>query len=196
MDHGDYPAARGLAEESLALRRALGEKRGIAISASTVAELSLATGDGESAVPLLEESLALARELGHVQFEAIVITELGLAEIYAGDRERPRLLLEQALAHCLDLGDRKNAADCLSGLAAVAGLEGDLDRAARLFGAAESMREALGVELDPIVRPIYDRLLPEIRANADEQAFAAAWRKGKLQSPTEAVADRAQATAS
>jgi Tetratricopeptide repeat len=188
MEQGDYAAARPLAEESLALRRGLGEKRGIAISVSTVAELALATGDGESATPLLEESLAIVRELGHMQFEAIATTELGLAGLYAGDRKRPRLLLEQALARCLELDDRQTAADCLSGLAALAGLEGDLDRAARLFGAAEAVREAVGIVPSPTVRPIYDRLLPEIAADADEQALAASWQEGKLQSPTEAVA--------
>jgi predicted ATPase/class 3 adenylate cyclase len=134
MEEGDYAAAGPLAEESLTLRRALGEKRGIAISLTTVAELSLAAGDGESAIPLLKESLVIARELGHVQFEAGMTMELGLAELYAGDRERPRLLLEEALARCVELDDMHTAADCLSGLAALAGLAGDVDRAARLFG--------------------------------------------------------------
>jgi predicted ATPase len=188
MEQGNYAAARPLAEESLALRRALGEKRGIAISVATVAELALAIGDGKSAIPLLEESLAILRELGHVQFEAVATTQLGLAELYAGERERPRLLLEQALSRCLELDDRHTSADCLSGLAALAGLEGDVDRAARLFGAAEAMREALGVVPSPIVRPIYDRLLPEIAADADEEGLAASWQRGKLQSPTDAVA--------
>ena len=113
--------------------------------------------------------------------------ELGVAGLYAGDREQPHLLLEQALALCLELGDRQVGADCLSGLAAVAGLEGDVRRAARLFGAAEAMREAFGIPPSPFVRPIYDRLLPEIAAQADEQTFAAGWQSGKLQSPAEVV---------
>jgi hypothetical protein len=128
--------------------------------------------------------LAIVRELGHVHFEAIVTTDLGLAGLYTGDRERPRLLLEQALVLCLELGDTSTGADCLSGLAALAGLEGDVDRSARLFGAAEATREAVGIVPAPIVRPIYDRLLPEIAAT-DEQAFAASWQNGKLQSPLE-----------
>ncbi len=74
--------------------------------------------------------LAIARELGHVQFDAVATTELGLAELYAGGRERPRLLLEQALSRCLELDDRHTGADRLSGLVALAGLEGDVDRAA------------------------------------------------------------------
>jgi predicted ATPase len=188
MEQGDYAAARPLAEESLALRRALGEKRGIAVSATTVAELALAAGDGGAALPLLEESLAIVRELGHVEYEAVFTTELGLAWLYAGDREEARLMLEQALALCLQLDHRQTEADCLSGLAALAGLEGDVDRAARLFGAAEAVREALGVVPSPEVRPIYDRLLPEIAADADEQVLASSWQEGRLQSPAEAAA--------
>ncbi len=189
MEHGDYAAARPLAEESLALRRALGEKRGIALSLGTLAELALAAGDGESALPLLEESLAIVRELGHVEYEAWVTMELGLAGLYASDREQARLMLEQGLRLCLELdrGHTEAEADCLSGLAALAGLEGDVDRAARLFGAAEAVREAIGVVPGPWVRPIYERLLPGIAADADQQALVASWQKGRLQSPAEAA---------
>ena len=133
----------------MALRRALGEKRGIAISLSTVAELALAAADGRSAIPLLEETLGLVRELGHVQFEAMATAELGVAGLSTSDREQPSLFLEQALALCLELGDGRVGADSLSGLAAVAGLEGDVGRAARLFGAAEAIREAFGIAPSP-----------------------------------------------
>jgi hypothetical protein len=116
--------------------------------------------------------------------------ELGLAGLYAGEREQARLMLEQALDLCLELnrGQTEAEADCLSGLAALAGLEGDIDRAARLFGAAEAAREALGVVPSPSVRPIYERLLPEIAADADEQVLASSWQRGRLQSTAEAAA--------
>ena len=154
-----------------------------------MAELALAAGDGESALPLLEESLAILRELGHVEYEAWTTTELGLAWLYASDREQARVILEQALGLCLELdrGHTEAEADCLSGLAALAGLEGDVDRAARLFGAAEAVREALGIVPSPWVRPIYERLLPEIAADADEHVLAASWQKGRLQSTAEAA---------
>src|SRR5262249_30096420 len=134
------------------------------------------------------ECLPIVRELGHVEFEAEAMTRLGLAWLYAGDREQARLTLEQAVASWLRLDDRETEADCLSGLAAVVGLEGDVDRAAQLFGAADAVREAIGVVRSPQVRPIYDRLLPEIAADADVQVLASSWQTGRLQSPAEAAA--------
>jgi len=188
MDEGDYDAARPAAEEGLALRRAIGEKRGIAVSLGTVAELELSAGEGEGARPMLEECLALAREIGHVQFQVYITAELGLAALYAGDRERARSLFEQALDQCLELGATETIADCLSGLAVLAGLEDDVSRAGRLFGAAEAVRAtAQASRPTPWVRPVYDRLLPDISQTFDGQALAASWQEGRTLSVEAAV---------
>ena len=95
------------------------------------------------------------------------------------------MILEQALGLCLELdrGHTEAEADCLSGLAALAGLEGDVGRAAQLFGAAEAVREAIGVVPSPRVRPIYERLLPEIAADADERRSQLAGRRADSRAP-------------
>jgi predicted ATPase/class 3 adenylate cyclase len=179
MEQGQYAAARPLLEESLELRRALGEKRGIVVTLSSVAELALAEGDDERAANLLEESLALAHEIGHVLFVALITSELGLAALYAGDAELASARFAESLAQCLEVGDRTTAADCLSGFATLAGLEGDLARAARLFGAAEAIREAMRVDRSVAARPVYERFLPRLRAEADEGIFTTAWAEGR-----------------
>src|SRR5579871_6424352 len=60
----DYATARALYEESLAIRRELGDKNGIADSLSNLGEMAKEQGDYAAARALYEESLAIRRELG------------------------------------------------------------------------------------------------------------------------------------
>ncbi len=61
---GDYAAARTLHEESLAIRRELGDQRSIAASLGNLGNVAHVLGDYAAARTLHEESLAIRRELG------------------------------------------------------------------------------------------------------------------------------------
>ncbi len=63
-DQGEYTEARQLLEESLIIRRQLGDKAGLALSLNTLADVVLDEGAFTDARPLLDESLAISRELG------------------------------------------------------------------------------------------------------------------------------------
>ncbi len=60
----DYPAARALHEGSLAIRRQLDHRKGIAISLNNLGNVLYDQGDYVAARALHEESLAIKRELG------------------------------------------------------------------------------------------------------------------------------------
>jgi hypothetical protein len=61
---GDYPAARAQSEKSLAIRRGLEDRLGVASSLSCLAAVADVQGDRPAAQALLEESLVILRELG------------------------------------------------------------------------------------------------------------------------------------
>ncbi len=61
---GDYISARSLHEESLAIKRELGDKQGIASSLNNLGNVADDQGDYANARSLHEESLAIKRELG------------------------------------------------------------------------------------------------------------------------------------
>ena len=70
----------------------------------------------------------------------------------------------------------------------MAGARGQPDRAARLGGAAEALRAALGVPLPPETRADHDQAVLAMRAALGKDAFAAAWAEGQALSPEEAFA--------
>ena len=77
------------------------------------------------------------------------------------------------------LGDKLGIAECLEGLGGLAGIRGQSEQAARLFGAAEALRQAVGAPLSPVDRADYERRVAQARAGRDEAAFEAAWRQGR-----------------
>ena len=66
--------------------------------------------------------------------------------------------------------------------------EGRVEKAARLFGASEALREALGTPLPGSYRANYERNLSSIRKQLDEASIAAAWAKGRAMTMDQAIA--------
>lgn len=63
-------------------------------------------------------------------------------------------------------------------------------RAARLWGAAESLREAMGMPLPPIENPGYRRSVAAARTQLGGQMFTATWAEGRAMIPEEVLAAR------
>jgi tetratricopeptide (TPR) repeat protein len=185
---GDFVGARPMLEESLSLRRALGEKRGVALTLLNLGALTLREGHVEQAVPLYEESLALAREVGLVPHTAWALAGLGLAAVHQGAGNRAVPELRESLQLARDLHDRYTIAECLSALASVAADRGELLRAARLWGAAERLHRLLGAA-PPSTRYLHSDRLAAVREQLGAEAFQRALTEGRSMPTDQAVGD-------
>lgn len=183
-DQGNYPEARARFEESLALRRELGDKRGIAASLDNLGLVAWEQRDYEAARALYEESLTLRRELGDKHGIAASLDHMGLAAWHQGDYRQATALLEESLTVRKALGDKAGIAGSLEGLARVAQ---DPERAARLCGAATTLRDAIDAPRPPAERSDYERRLNGLRTQLGEVAFAAAWNQGRAMTVEEAI---------
>jgi predicted ATPase/class 3 adenylate cyclase len=141
-----YPASRALHEESLAISRKLGDRRGIASSLNYLGSVAAAQGDYTSSQALYEESLALWRQLGERKFVARLLYNLACGALGQGDFGAARALFEECLAPMRELGDRGNIAYALGNLGYMAELHGDYPAA-----------RALGAESLAIMRELGDR---------------------------------------
>ena len=63
------------------------------------------------------------------------------------------------------------------------------ERAARLWGAAASLREAMGSPLLPTDRAAQERSIANVRAAMGEEAFTASWQEGQAMTLQQVFAD-------
>jgi hypothetical protein len=80
-------------------------------------------------------------------------------------------------------------ATILERVARLAEAESVPERAARLLGAAQALREQLGAPMPPVERPDYERFVTAIRTALGEGAFNHAWSEGKRVPLDEAIAE-------
>jgi predicted ATPase/DNA-binding SARP family transcriptional activator len=184
---GEYETARGLHEESLALHQELGNKSGSALAHFNLGEVARSQGDHAAARSRYEECLALERELGDKRIIASALYSLG--KLFFGQQEyaSSRGHIVKSLRMQQGLGYRRGIAISLGSLAALEQAVGHPERAARLWGAAEALREAIGIPVPLDERETYDEGVAAARAALGAAAFAAAWDAGRGMTAEEAT---------
>jgi hypothetical protein len=104
------------------------------------------------------------------------------------DYATARALHTESLVIERELGNKRGIAHALGSLAVIDLAEQRAQRAALLFGAAESLRASIDVPLPPGERDEHDRAVAAARCVLGEQAFAAGWAKGRAMTPEQAIA--------
>lgn len=189
IELGQLDRARVYHSESLETKRRLGDRAGIAVSLHNLSEIAKMEGDTALVAELTRESLALWRALDSKPRIAHALHSLGMARLRLGDVPRAVSHLRESLTLFQEVDDRGGIAMCLEGAAALLAAAGQPGTAARLLGAAEALRERLGVPLLPTDRADYDHAVEQAQAGMDEQSFRSAWAAGRLLTPDEAIAE-------
>jgi non-specific serine/threonine protein kinase len=130
---GDYPAARALLEESLALSQTLGDQQGLAYALVFLGLVVLSLGDHARTSELLSAGLTAAQAIGDTRAIAKALHGLGMVAYYQGDAARAAAHYTESLALFQQLGDLLNIGLLLGNLGVVALARGDYQRARALF---------------------------------------------------------------
>ena len=144
LEQGEHGLAYSLFEESLALRRSLGNETCVASALQGLAEVALWRGDYERAALLCAESVTLRREAGDRQGLATSLNVSGLVEIQREDHERALALLEEGLTVAREVEDVWTLAVYLDNLGWANLGRGDHERAAQSFGESLQRHSELG----------------------------------------------------
>ncbi|MEA2595602.1 MAG: hypothetical protein QOF01_2071, partial [Thermomicrobiales bacterium] len=179
---GDLARTQTAYEESLALRRDLDDRHGIADSLNNLGILATDRGDYQRSRELHEESLALRRELGDRPGLALSLNNLGDLALAEGDLARAWDLHQQALTIRRELHDLRGIAYSHNNLGAVAARRGDAAVARPLLEEAVILFRELGDKAG----------LGEAQANLGLVALAQADPRGAGSALATALALRAE----
>jgi tetratricopeptide (TPR) repeat protein len=122
---GEYSVARALYDESLAIRRELDDKKGIAEVLGQLSMLAGEQGDHQTALALEKECLVILQEINDTAGLAGSLTRLGIAAYEQGDYVTARTNFEESLALHRARDDRRGIAFMLNNLGILANVQGD-----------------------------------------------------------------------
>lgn len=185
---GDYEQARIFAEQSVGVFRELDERMMVADSCIDLAKIVQLQGDNSAAIRLIEESLSLYQQLGSRAPRVLAFIQLAYVRMAQGDNERAGRAWAQGLQLAHEFGLRDAIAEVFDGIAELARRQQQPVRAAQLLGAAAALRESIGQELPPGVRPGIDRTKAPLANQLGVTSFAQAYAAGHAMTTEQAIA--------
>ena len=176
------------AEALLAESRALGQPLEFGWRLNHLGHAAQLRGDFQRAARLHQESLDRFQSVGHQPYGvAAAYQSLGETALGLGRLDEAARWLAQGLALSQTLYVPAYIAWCLAGLGSAAALDEEPERAARLWGAAEGLRQFIGCRSAPAARATYERALAVARAQLGEATWAVAWAEGRAMPLEQAI---------
>jgi predicted ATPase/DNA-binding SARP family transcriptional activator len=185
---GDLASAQAYFEESLALRRELGDVWGVAQSLVNLGYIAHKLGDPFKARSLCEEGLMMARASGEQSRVAFALANLGELAADQANYSQARTLHKQCLLIYREFGSKYWCAAALESLLIIEARQADtsqLAKVARLWGAVEALHKAHGSSAYLDQETVHQ--IDTVRTRLGEAAFLDAWNQGLAMTLNEAV---------
>lgn len=141
----------------------------------------------ENAIEYYEEALKVFRHLRHKNFETVMLSELGHVARTLGNMKDAKDLYRQSLTRFQDQGHRPAIAHQLECFAFIAIREEELERAVKLFGAAEALRERINTQMQDLEYMEYDNAVIRLRSLLDDGEFESHWAQGRALNMEQAI---------
>jgi ATP/maltotriose-dependent transcriptional regulator MalT len=153
-------------------------------SVTPMAEAALACGDLVAARRWADDTVAAVP--GWQQ--AVALTARAFVALAQGEPEQAERDAHESLTFAARTQGYLRTDDTLECLARLAAADGNCQYAARLLGAAETIRQRMGHARLPMYQPGYDAVVSSVRDVLGNNDFDAAWSEGTALSTEEAVA--------
>lgn len=178
---------RPLLEESLQIGRELADKSIVGVALIGLGELSRLEGKNAEAKIFYEEIVVEAK-LGGDAFNLLyAFFNLGSVSCMDGDAEKAEIQFTQSIKIAKDLGSIRAVADCLDGFGFAATVSKNFEKSAKLFGAAEALRESVGFEIQSVDKIFRDHFIEITKNSIGDISFSEAENSGRKLSMEEAV---------
>jgi tetratricopeptide (TPR) repeat protein len=144
QNRGELGEARKLYDESLKIKKKLGNQSGIASTLHQLGRLAQDEGKLDEARKLYDESLEISKKLGNQNVIASTLHNLATISQNEGKLEEARKLYDKSLEIAKRLGDQRGIAISLHQLAMLAEDEGELAEARKLYDESLEIKKRLG----------------------------------------------------
>ena len=183
----DFEAGRRYAEQGTSLLREGGNMWAAAMTMLSLGMTAKLLGRyGDARLQFLG-SLPLFRNMGDRHRTNIIYSELAHLERLEGNIQKAEMMYQKTIVEWQAIGHRGAVANQLECFAFIAKARGENDRAVRLLGAAQSLREDASMPMSSAEQVEYQRVRDELQNSTDERVLAEAWADGRATSMMQAV---------
>ncbi|MDH5643608.1 MAG: adenylate/guanylate cyclase domain-containing protein, partial [Gemmatimonadota bacterium] len=126
-------------------------------------------------------------EIGDKHRLNIIYSEFAHIERFEGHHDKANQMYRETIVEWQRLGHRAAVANQLECLAFIAKVREQPEHAAKLFGAAEILREKINIQMSQFEQVEYDQQVKELRAGMNESEFASAWAEGRSMTMEQAI---------
>ena len=179
LRRGDLAQAIPLAEQVQAILKELHELTVPLVSYLTSPFLARLLGDTATAERLYRDGRDAFRRLHNRRFATIMESDLAHMLRQEGRIEEARPIYNRTIHEWHDLGARAPVANMLESFAFIARADNLPERATRLLGAAEALRETIQVDMTAWERQEYDLELAALHEILPAATLAAEWAAGR-----------------
>jgi predicted ATPase/DNA-binding SARP family transcriptional activator len=158
ISEGDLDRAVELYEEAATLAREVGNDLRLGVILANLGMIAAVRGDHETSARYATEAATIQREVGDKDGLAVTLHNLGRSRLTLGQLDEARAALAESLGLALGLGYREVIAYCLGGMAELALLAREEERAAELLGASENLFVEIAAAVDPEESETQERL--------------------------------------
>ncbi len=144
-------------------------------------------GNYNAARKIFEEGLEIFKRLHSRNFILVMRSELGHVERQTGNLTQARLIYQETIQGWHGLGNRSAIAHELECFAFIAIDDEEPQRAVKLFGVAEALRERIQSPMTDFERVEYDQSVARLRAMLTETEFNALWAEGHAMTMEQAI---------
>ena len=183
----DFEAALAYGEEAIAVSEAGGNRWGSSMTIFGLGFFARSVGDYDQARSRFRACLPVFLEFGDKHRINMIQSELAHIERETGQYRQAIPMYRETILEWQRLGHRAAITHQLECFAFIAKAQEQPERAAKLFGAAEALREKINIAMTPQERIEYDREITDLRANMDEKAFASHWAEGRSMRMDDAI---------
>ena len=188
LSQGEYSSAMQYYKEALALFYDVDDKFDIVLVLCALGGIALSQNDPDEAAKRYGEALEVGGDLDDKFSKAYALFGLGRVAQAWGNFASAHTLHTEALALRREAHEPWAITASLDALATLAVDQGQAQRAARLFGAAETSWKTHRLTFSPFDRDRHDCAVMAARSQLGEADFAAAWAEGQTLLLDEAIA--------
>jgi tetratricopeptide (TPR) repeat protein len=141
----------------------------------------------EKAREKLNIAMQNMQEIGSRRNVIMIKSDLAHVLRHEGNHHQAIPAYQETIKEWQRLGHRAAVAHQLECLAFIAKALEQAEKAVKLLGAAEALRQRIEIDMNPLERQEYEMEVADLKANMDENEFSSLWAEGRGMTMDEAI---------